>query len=196
MGVTIFFVLSGFILTVSYGGAFRNPSTVKIWNFGVARVARVYPTYLLVLAYAVGLTVQSGGNLDHLTRHVLALQAWSDSNAVIFKFNAPGWSIGVEFFLYACFPLLIVLLGRALEDSWVDCLLVAAAVQASMGVAVLLRAHEGARRGSVPECWVPLAVSNAFPTLGRLHARHLRCLPVHESSEIARQHDVDGTYVP
>ena len=139
MGVTIFFVLSGFILAVSYGPALESPSIAGIWNFAVARFARVYPTYLLVLLFAAGLAVQQGGNLHHLLRHVLAVQAWSPNtnNQILFKFNAPGWSVGVEFFLYACFPVLIFALGRTFARSWVDCLLVAAVVVGASSVGVL-----------------------------------------------------------
>src|SRR5579862_2344360 len=65
MGVTVFFVLSGFILTVNYRSTLSSPSLSAIRDFAVARVARVYPTYLLALGYVFLLTRQMGGSLDH-----------------------------------------------------------------------------------------------------------------------------------
>jgi peptidoglycan/LPS O-acetylase OafA/YrhL len=43
MGVTIFFVLSGFVLTVTYVKAMPEPRIGNTWNYAVARVARVIP---------------------------------------------------------------------------------------------------------------------------------------------------------
>jgi peptidoglycan/LPS O-acetylase OafA/YrhL len=43
----------------------------------------------------------------------LLMQAWSEDASHAFALNGPGWSLSVEAFLYACFPLLIVVLQRA-----------------------------------------------------------------------------------
>ena len=34
------------------------------------------------------------------------MQAWDGNLVHLFSFDPPSWSISVEFFLYACFPLL------------------------------------------------------------------------------------------
>jgi peptidoglycan/LPS O-acetylase OafA/YrhL len=39
---------------------------------------------------------------------VFAVQTWSGDLSVAYGFNGPGWSVGVEVFLYALFPLLLV----------------------------------------------------------------------------------------
>jgi peptidoglycan/LPS O-acetylase OafA/YrhL len=83
------------------------------------------------------LTRESGKNLHHWALHVLALQPWSGNVYTAFKFNGPGWSIGVEFFLYACFPVLIVVLSPVLRSSAVDCLLLAGVVAACMSLTVV-----------------------------------------------------------
>ena len=136
MGVTLFFVLSGFILTVTYSEALAQPSFRSVWNFGVARLARVYPAYLVVLLYVFATTASDGGSLANWPLHVLAVQTWSDSVYVAYSFNPPGWSIGVEFFLYACFPLLVYLLVP-LFTSPRRCLGGGAFVAGLMGLAVL-----------------------------------------------------------
>lgn len=42
-----------------------------------------------------------------MLKNLTLTQSWSSKADVYFSFNAPSWSISVEFFLYACFPLLI-----------------------------------------------------------------------------------------
>ena len=111
-GVTIFFVLSGFVLAINYFDRLRRPSPGGIYDYFVARFARVYPLYVLILLYFVVRQHALGESVDGWWRNALALQAWSPSLAHAYSFDPPSWSIGVEFFLYACFPLLIPLVAR------------------------------------------------------------------------------------
>lgn len=111
-GVTIFFVLSGFVLTINYFKQMRHPTSTGVYDYFVARFARVYPLYVLVLLFVVIWQHYDGEGIDGWWRHVLAVQAWDPNVLRAFDFNGPGWSISVEFFLYACFPLLIPLVAR------------------------------------------------------------------------------------
>ncbi len=112
MGVTVFFVLSGFVLALNYERVFIHPTVPKVWNFAVARFARVYPLYFLMLAYLLVSTRAAGAPTDNWLWHVLALQAWHPDMDVAFAYNRPAWSISVEAFLYLSFPLAIYLLTR------------------------------------------------------------------------------------
>ncbi|HYN93450.1 MAG TPA: acyltransferase [Pilimelia sp.] len=103
-GVTVFFVLSGFVICLNYADALRRPTARATWNYAVGRLARIYPLYLAALVFVVVLT--GVGRPDRLPWHLFAVQAWSPDLTVAYAYNAPGWSIGVEFFLYACFPAL------------------------------------------------------------------------------------------
>jgi peptidoglycan/LPS O-acetylase OafA/YrhL len=129
-GVTIFFVLSGFVLAFNYFEDMRRLEPGAVYDFFVARFARVYPLYLLVLLYLVVRQHALGGEADGWWQHVLALQAWDPNDVDAYAFNGPGWSIGVEFFLYACFPLLVPLLARLRVPR--DVLLTAGAVALAM----------------------------------------------------------------
>jgi peptidoglycan/LPS O-acetylase OafA/YrhL len=132
-GVTLFFVLSGFVLAFNYFEDMRSPSLAGTYDFFVARLARVYPLYLLVLLY-IGLRQHAGGvEVDGWWQHGLAMQAWDPDITDAYAFNGPGWSIGVEFFLYACFPLLVPLVGLLRGPRQ---LLVAAAVVATAMLAL------------------------------------------------------------
>ena len=53
MGVTLFFVLSGFVLTHRYQAELGSPTARNLWGYCRARFARIYPLYLLVLLFVV-----------------------------------------------------------------------------------------------------------------------------------------------
>lgn len=112
MGVTLFFVLSGFVLTLNYFEQLARPTPGALWRYAVARLARVYPLYLVVLAFAVLESMVRGAGHEHWLQHALALQAWNPDVGVANGFNGPAWSVSVEVFLYATLPLLAVLLIR------------------------------------------------------------------------------------
>jgi peptidoglycan/LPS O-acetylase OafA/YrhL len=111
-GVTVFFVLSGFVLAINYWDRLTRPSKRNVWSFAVARFARVYPLYLLVIAYmACRVHVSTGQIPPSWPWHIVGLQAWLPNIFDAFAFG-PSWSISVEFFLYACLPLLAFGLRR------------------------------------------------------------------------------------
>jgi peptidoglycan/LPS O-acetylase OafA/YrhL len=112
MGVTLFFVLSGFVLAINYFDTMRRPSARATWQFAVARLARIYPLYILVLLYILVRHHAFVESTAGWWQHVLTIQAWNPNVFQAFNFNGPGWSVGVEVFLYACFPLLVPLLAR------------------------------------------------------------------------------------
>jgi peptidoglycan/LPS O-acetylase OafA/YrhL len=113
-GVTLFFVLSGFVLAYAHLDTFGRPGGTGVTAFAVARFARIYPVYVLVLLYV---WLRSGAS-GPIVSHALLLQAWHADAAHAFALNGPGWSLSVEAFLYACFPLIVVALrrGRVLES--------------------------------------------------------------------------------
>ena len=110
LGVTVFFVLSGFILTFTYGDALSHPTPRKVWGFYVARIARVYPLYLLVLIWVtLERSVRWNTPVDgNWFAHLFGAQAWLRLPHA-WEWNGPAWSVSVEFFFYALFPLLIFL---------------------------------------------------------------------------------------
>jgi peptidoglycan/LPS O-acetylase OafA/YrhL len=121
-GVTVFFVLSGFILAYSYAskpGEMRGSAK----NFWAARVARLYPTYLLGMALMAPVVLSSRGDSVSLrfSSGVLSLilgQAWFHSFGLHWgMWNPPGWSLSAEAFFYLLFPVVCVMLSR-LSKGW------------------------------------------------------------------------------
>ncbi|MEO5672238.1 MAG: acyltransferase [Ramlibacter sp.] len=135
-GVTLFFVLSGFIIAYNYLDQFEarvEPGAVR--RFLLARFARVYPLYLFFIVFG-SLTAGAGAPP---WAHLLAIQTWSADSEFAFSINGPAWSIGVEVFFYLMFPLLVTFLARtgvlvSLRRVQLAAVLVAAAM---LGAAVL-----------------------------------------------------------
>lgn len=121
VGVSLFFVLSGFILAYTYFEHSERPPDAR--EFYLARIARIYPVYLvgLLVALPFGLrqlaaTATLGGKgalAAALGSEVLLLQGWYPETAC--GLNCPGWSLSVEVFFYALFPLLGFLFYRSLR---------------------------------------------------------------------------------
>ena len=116
VGVSLFFVLSGFILAINYvriGSQGSLEITVTLGEFWLARFVRIYPVYLTSLLLAFPLFVYFlyktlPTHFFLIKASVVAffnfilLEAWIPQT--LGQFNAPGWSLSVEAFLYITFP--------------------------------------------------------------------------------------------
>ncbi len=112
LGVSLFFVLSGFVLTHVYEAQVAAPP-FRTWTFLRARFARVYPGYSAALILAIPLFVHDttlagaprGATLAGVCSATLTMtQAWIPGWGC--SWNCPGWSLSVEAFFYLSFPVL------------------------------------------------------------------------------------------
>lgn len=112
LGVDLFFVLSGFILSHVYLREMET-GTYSHARFLWARLARVYPMHLATLAGMIALVVAAGAagqqfdNADafrwsDLPAHLLMVHAWGATEGV--GWNFPSWSISAEWAAYLLFP--------------------------------------------------------------------------------------------
>jgi peptidoglycan/LPS O-acetylase OafA/YrhL len=112
VSVSLFFVLSGFILAYTYHAG-REDASLDRRSFWVARVARIYPVYLVGLLLAAPFVFWTHFNGDRpawSAFKILVLggscgtltQSWIPPLAV--EWNAPGWSLSAEAFFYLSFP--------------------------------------------------------------------------------------------
>lgn len=106
VGVTFFFVLSGFVLTWSY----RPGSSGQFYR---RRFARVWPLHAVTWALAIVFLALAGQGVDPVgdAAALLLVHAWGGAD-IAFAANGPSWSLSDEAFFYALFPLLIVIVGR------------------------------------------------------------------------------------
>ncbi len=110
--VGFFFLISGFVLAYNYAD---RPKLDK-GRFYLARLSRVYPTYLLVLLLSLpflAIEWQAHTHRDFFLGLVLtplALQAWVPALATFW--NTVGWTLPAELTLYLLFPFLLVAIAR------------------------------------------------------------------------------------
>jgi peptidoglycan/LPS O-acetylase OafA/YrhL len=121
VGVDIFFVLSGFILTLVYW----NLSPAGLKKFALRRIFRIYPLHLTVLATLALLCLFPriralwGADWQDLPAVALLVQPFFLDHAA---WNGPTWSAGIEMSCYLAFPILLFA-ARRLPAAALICLL-------------------------------------------------------------------------
>jgi len=103
VGVSYFFVLSGFIMIVAYNRLDKINAADYLKN----RFARVYPLMAIsVIPYLFALFLFPGKvKIWDIFLNLFTIQAWIPGKAT--AGNYPLWSLTVEIFFYVCFPFLI-----------------------------------------------------------------------------------------
>ena len=99
-GVSFFFMLSGYILSHSYGGRLRD-GTISRREYWVLRVARIGPLHWLT-----GLPFALGAGAAVSAVNLAMLQSWVPGEHWYFSLNEPSWSLSDELFFYTCFAFL------------------------------------------------------------------------------------------
>jgi peptidoglycan/LPS O-acetylase OafA/YrhL len=162
LAVDFFFLLSGFILAYTYLTAdtsVRGGSRA----FWVARVARIYPVYLLGLLLGLGQYLASEHSLFGIgtstVANLLLLQAWFPPTL---GWNQPSWSLSVEAFFYLLFPFLLPLMARLdRRGLW----RASAGAWAAFAVIIFVLYVLGLRFGTQWWWWGPFVRYNPFVSL-------------------------------
>lgn len=105
-GVSLFFVLSGFILAYNYR-EFSNISEYLL--FYKARFARIWPLHISCILIMVLIVPKNMiyANFKLLIENLLLIQGWIPIRNTNLSVNGVAWSISTEFFFYLCFPFII-----------------------------------------------------------------------------------------
>lgn len=114
VGVSFFFLLSGFVLSYSYKQKILDRS-LSFTKFVMLRLARLSPLHFLTaLPFVLYAIYKSDLSLFRLFFNLLYLQSWVPSSTYYFSFNSPSWSLSDEMFFYICFFPLVFLSSRFL----------------------------------------------------------------------------------
>ncbi len=175
LAVDFFFLLSGFVIWLSWAPRFRDGGSTQIGPFLRKRVARIWPLHAVMLAFAAalaGLLAATGHDASatfppgELPLHLLLIQNWGLTAAL--SWNDPAWSISAEMGAYLLFPLLVTAIDwRRVPSAAVLIAILAAAVLlasvfATAGGATL--GHDIARLGLV-RCGIEFAMGTAVAAL-------------------------------
>lgn len=136
--VEYFFALSGFVL--AHGYAYKKD--LKFPTFMKSRFFRIYPLHIFMFVVMFTLEIGKllaynfGGftfnnapftgsyALKEIIPNLLLIQSWIP-NSDSLSFNAPSWSISVEFYMYALFFFSIVTCKKNKEIAWITSSLIA-----------------------------------------------------------------------
>lgn len=119
-GVTIFFFLSGFLITTLLRVEFERHGKINLRHFWLRRVLRILPPFYLVLGLMLGLTLWLHGS-DYINWQAVKTQALHYVNYWMIDHGTGGippgtgvyWSLAVEEHFYLAFPWLYVALARS-----------------------------------------------------------------------------------
>jgi peptidoglycan/LPS O-acetylase OafA/YrhL len=112
--VSYFFVLSGFVLYISYNGL-----KIGYGDYLRKRIGRIVPVYLLALGLFIPVAVSfydyviDRAAITEIILSATFLQAYIPGYAL--TLNSPAWSISVEMSFYLVFPLLLLFLNKSLR---------------------------------------------------------------------------------
>jgi peptidoglycan/LPS O-acetylase OafA/YrhL len=164
--VDLFFVLSGFILALTYADRFSAGWAGDRWiEFLLRRLARIYPLYFVMLSvslfYMTLSTTLPGAPavIDWLlpttashhpimlgTANLFLVQSWS----IGYSFDGTGWSLSVEWAAYVAFPLLV---GLALFRGRRMAVALAVAAVAGLVAILFLTSTDGVYHSGPLDAW-------------------------------------------
>jgi peptidoglycan/LPS O-acetylase OafA/YrhL len=105
VGMTLFFVLSGFVIHYNYGATVGTLKARPLANFAIARFARLYPLFLLCVVITIAMHRTPPASLAEAWPFYLTMtHDWIDRTVTgipLGDLYAPGsWSISAEVLLY------------------------------------------------------------------------------------------------
>jgi peptidoglycan/LPS O-acetylase OafA/YrhL len=121
LGMTLFFVLSGFVIHYNYGESLGSLKARAIYSFVIARFARLYPLFALCVILTIGISQNPSPLLSESWPYYLTMtHDWFPrvvgSQFLGDLFAPASWSISAEVFLYLLYIPMARPIGRFLKS--------------------------------------------------------------------------------
>ena len=170
LAVDFFFLLSGFVIWLTWHDRFRTPGAIP--RFLQKRVARIWPLHAVMLtaAVALALVLRATGRDDpafplaELPLHVLLVQNWGFTDTL--RWNDPSWSISCELAAYLLFPLLVLTFDwRKLPTTALICIVAALFLTLHVAMNGAPSLGENIPRYGLIRCLIEFAVGTIIATV-------------------------------
>lgn len=144
-GVSVFFVLSGFVMSYAYSDRELDCSFINNLKFSVGKIKKLYLLHIITMISAfyfmlknimpnpTGLDIKI--TLAELFLNITLLQAWVPSIIVNFSYNGVAWFLSVSLFAYFAYPFFSSKIKKLSIPKTVCGILIIYALQFALGYA-------------------------------------------------------------
>lgn len=160
LGVDVFFVISGFLISSILMTEYRNSGTIRFAHFYQRRFMRLMPAYLL----AMGLGLAALPNKEYIWSNLLYI---NNLLPAVTHFMPWTWSLAIEEQFYFLFPLLLLWALRRRSATFLITLAVGA-FGGSLVIRYLVIHHY---QLSLPICWYENACEGFFDVIDYIYVK-------------------------
>ena len=126
LGVSMFLILSGFLLTYRYlpqdaAAALPSVTPLGLIRFAWKRLSKLYLLHIIMMVIVIIMQFVQGQIQNasdwtalfvHIISHVFMVQTWVPVESVYYSLNGLSWYLSTIQFCYLCFPLLLRILRK------------------------------------------------------------------------------------
>lgn len=147
-GVSVFMVMSGFLMMLHHGQGHDGLSWKSSFFFAAARIRKIYGLHVLTTGGIFLLYACMGGmpavreHVASLLLNLLLVQAWVPDTHIAISLNGVNWYLSAALFAYFCFPWLQGCISRLRSGQGIAAAL-AAVLLAQVCFAMLMAWLEG-----------------------------------------------------
>lgn len=143
-GVSVFLVLSGFLMFKSYHERELGCSLKESICFSIGKIKKLYPLHIITMILAILLVLREifynyscKATFDFATKillNITLLQSWIPSSVYYFSFNGVAWYLSVCCLLYAAFPFILKVIKKTNIKACIAAVVLFFSIQIFVGV--------------------------------------------------------------